>query len=115
MCVRVKTEASEAPKQTLTEGGKYSSMLALWQRSVSASVGEVSSMPAGAFSLCECVMCCCCEGMGDERRRSVVTYGLPHQLTSAVDTPDVASAVAASETRAVDVPGQSPLSRKAGI
>ena len=40
-----------APKQTLTEGGKDSSMLALWQRSVSASVGEVSSMPAGAFLL----------------------------------------------------------------
>jgi hypothetical protein len=40
--------------------------------------------------------------MGDERRCSVVTYGLSHQLTSAVDTPDVASAVAASATRAVD-------------
>ena len=104
-----------APKQTLTEGGKDSSMLALWQRSVSASVGEVSSMPAGAFSLCECVVCCCCEGVGDERRRNVVTYGLPHQLTNAVDTPDVASAVAASEMRAVDVPDQSLLSRKAGI
>ena len=99
-----------APKQTLTEGGKDSSMLALWQRSVSASVGEVSSMPAGAFSLCECVVCCCCEGVGDERRRNVVTYGLPHQLTNAMDTPDVASAVAASEMRVVDVPDQSLLS-----
>jgi hypothetical protein len=40
--------------------------------------------------------------MGDERQCSVVTYGLSHQLTSAVDTPDVASVVAASVTRAVD-------------
>jgi len=71
-------------------------------RGVSASVSVVSSIPAGAFSLCECVVCCCCcVGVGDERRRSVVTYGLPHQATSAVDTPDVASAVAASATRAV--------------
>jgi hypothetical protein len=38
----------------------------------------------------------------DVRRRSVVTYGLPHQATSAVETPEVASAVAASATRAVD-------------
>ncbi len=72
----------------------------------------VSSIPAGAFSLCECVVCCCCcgpsaaaavgVGVVDDRRRSVVTYGLPHQATSAVDTPDVARAVAARATRAVD-------------
>ena len=70
---------------------------------MSASVSVVSSIPAGAFSLCECECVVCWAGVvGDERRRSVVTYGLPHQATSAVDTPDVASAVAASATRAVD-------------
>ena len=104
-----------APKQTLMEGGKDSLMLALWQCSMSTSVGEVSSMPAGAFSLCECFVCCCCEGVGDERQCSVVTYGLPHQLTNAMDTPDVVSVVAASEMCAVDVLDQSLLSRKAGI
>jgi hypothetical protein len=36
------------------------------------------------------------------RLRKVVTYGLPHHATSAVDTPDVASAVVASAARAVD-------------
>lgn len=36
------------------------------------------------------------------RLRRVVTYGLPHHATSAVDTPDVASAVVASAARAVD-------------
>lgn len=36
------------------------------------------------------------------RRRRVVTYGLPHQATSAVDTPDVTSAVVARAARAVD-------------
>ena len=36
------------------------------------------------------------------RRRSVVTYGLPHHATSAVDTPEVARAVVARPTRAAD-------------
>jgi hypothetical protein len=34
--------------------------------------------------------------------RKAVTYGRPHHATSAVDTPEVASAVVASATRAVD-------------
>lgn len=36
------------------------------------------------------------------RLRKAVTYGLPHHATSAVDTPEVASAVVASAARAVD-------------
>lgn len=85
------------------------------------SVSVVSSIPAGTFSLCECecaVVDCsffCAldvEFEGDDeqedvvvvvaRLHKVVTYGLPHHATSAVDTPEVASAVVASATRAVD-------------
>lgn len=86
------------------------------------SVSVVSSIPAGTFSLCECectavncsISCALdVEFEGDDeqevvvvvvvaRLRKVVTYGLPHHATSAVDTPDVASAVVASATRAVD-------------
>lgn len=96
-------------------------------------------MPAGTFSLCECecvvVVCSCScscfsaldvefEGDGDDdgeelavlvlvaRLRKVVTYGLPHHATSAVDTPDVASAVVASATRAVDGREDSTMNMK---
>src|SRR5258708_10823283 len=95
------------------------------------SVSVVSSIPAGTFSLCECVVvcswpcCCCCGsglwgvvgvGEGEEvvvvvavavavvvvgRLRKGGPYGLPHHCTSAVDTPDVARAVVASAGRAV--------------
>ena len=87
------------------------------------SVSVVISIPAGTFSLCECecaVVCSCisCFFASDDvefegndggegvvvvaRLHKAVTYGLPHHATSAVDTPEVASAVVASATRAVD-------------
>jgi len=46
------------------------------------------------------------------RLRKVVTYGLPHHATSAVDTPDVASAVVASAARAVDGREDSTMNMK---
>jgi hypothetical protein len=46
------------------------------------------------------------------RLRKAVTYGLPHHATSAVDTPDVASAVVASATRAVDGREDSTMNMK---
>ena len=107
----------------------------------SVSVSVVISIPAGTFSLCECewavvVVCpcsCSCSCLcgnegGDEgevaaaalavvvvvvaRLRKVVTYGLPHHATSAVDTPDVASAVVASAARAVDGREDSTMNMK---
>ena len=46
------------------------------------------------------------------RLRKAVTYGLPHHATSAVDTPEVASAVVASATRAVDGREDSTMNMK---
>ena len=46
------------------------------------------------------------------RLRKVVTYGLPHHATSAVDTPEVASAVVASAARAVDGREDSTMNMK---
>jgi len=91
-------------------------------------VSVVSSIPAGTFSLCECecavVVVVCASDVEFEvvlvlvlvlvtaRLRKVVTYGLPHHATSAVDRPDVASAVVASAARAVDGRDDSTMNMK---
>jgi hypothetical protein len=80
---------------------------------MSTSVRVVSLI--GAFSLCECAMCCCWEldagasgvSVVDDRRRSVETYGLPHQATSVVDTPDVASVVDGRDNSTMKMHGES--------